>query len=126
MVIAYIITWLMIAFYFALLWEDDDDKMEKRTRTPLRLHSLNVILEGFPQSVIAKVIFTQCTIKDSPVPHLVPWFDVFSGLQSISFIGFLCWYYCAKKRITEISIGLVFSLVVQFGHFMNMKQPALN
>jgi len=56
-----------------------DSSGEEIDGTALGLHSFNVVLEASPQSVMAEFCFDQCPIKDGP-SHLVPAFDVLSGL----------------------------------------------
>lgn len=110
-IIGYVCSFSLLAWYSANLADSSGEVIDG---TALGLHSLNVVLEAFPQSVTAKFCFDHCPIKDGP-SHLVPAFDILSGLGPfICFAGCLCWYcynYGAKKRRIEMSIGLVFSLL---------------
>ena len=60
----------------------------------LGTHSIKVILEAFPQSVIAKFSFVHCPIKKYGwgVRFLDPAFDSFCGAPFIFFLCYLCYY----------------------------------
>ena len=62
----------------------------------LGTQSIKVMLEAFPQSVIAKFYFVHCPIKKYGwgVWILDPVFDSFCGVPFIVFLGYLCDYGC--------------------------------
>ena len=62
------------------------------------MQSMKVILEAFPQSVIAKFYFVHCPIKKSGwgIRVLDPAFDGFCGVPFILFLFSLCCCYCCK------------------------------
>ena len=82
--------------------------------------AMQVVLEAFPQSVIAKLYLNQCPVTGGPSVILQA-FEVFSGLPSIVFFCVLCWFFCRRRKEDEfcgsilptsaISVVSTFSLV---------------
>ena len=89
-IVGYIIS-LLFMMYFVLAPEEGDGG-EGVNGTLLRLQSLIVILEAFPQSIIAKFCFDQCPLKEDRGLPVVPAFYVFSALSPIIFFVFLSWF----------------------------------
>ena len=112
-IVGYIIS-LLFMMYFVLAPEEGDGG-EGVNGTLLRLQSLIVVLEVFPQSFIARFCFDQCPLKDDRGLPVVPAFYVLSALSSIIFFVFLSWF-CFNHNgwtpITKISvtIGYMFAL----------------
>lgn len=81
----------------------------------LGTQSIKVMLEAFPQSVIAKFYFVHCPIERYGwgIRILDPAFDGFCGLPFLFFLGHLCHYgckhilgiKCCEKRDTYQNIG---------------------
>ena len=112
-IVGYIIS-LLFMMYFVLAPEEGDGG-EGVNGTLLRLQSLIVVLEAFPQSIIAKFCFDQCPLKDDRALPVVPMFYVFSALSSIIFFVFLLWFCFNHNGWTPITkvcmtIGYVFAL----------------
>ncbi|KAJ7394733.1 hypothetical protein OS493_000561 [Desmophyllum pertusum] len=59
------------------------------------INSMKVVLEAFPQSVIAKFFFFHCPIRKygRGIKILDPTFDVFCGTPFLFFSAALCWYF---------------------------------
>ena len=73
----------------------------------LGVNSLKVLLEAFPQSVIAKFYFTRCPLQENSwgVKILDPTFDIFCGASFVHFCASLSWYVynyrCEAEPATE-------------------------
>ena len=82
--------------------------------------AMQVVLEAFPQSVIAKLYLNQCPVTGGPSVILQA-FEVFSALPSIVFFCVLCWFFCRRGNedqycgsilpTSAISVVSMFSLV---------------
>lgn len=81
-----------------------NESYEKRYHVlSLGAHSVKVILEAFPQSIIAKFYFVHCPIKKYGwgVRFLDPAFDTFCGFPFIFFLVYLCYYGCITCKCCD-------------------------
>lgn len=109
-----------ISFYFydlhLFLTEGNYGEEDNEARS-LQINALKVILEAFPQSVIAKFYFVHCPLKKYVWGYgLAATFEFFCGSPFIFFFISLFWYLLqrATKRgcKMEINIGIACGLIV--------------
>ena len=100
-IIGCFISFFRICLYFWGIYLDCCSKESHDKRYDdfdMAMQSIKVILEAFPQSVIAKFYFVHCPIKKYGwgVWFLDPAFDGFCGAPFIFFLVSLCFCYCRK------------------------------
>ena len=80
-----------------LVYKNDESQDKRYDDLDLGMHAVKVVLEAFPQSVLAN-FFVHCPIKKYGwgIKILDPTFDSFCGMQFIFFWISLIWYYCYK------------------------------
>lgn len=95
--------------------DDEDERHEKRyDDLDIGIHIAKVVLEAFPQSVIAKFYFVHCPIKKYgwDIKILDPAFDSFCGAPFFFFWISLCCYCCKHSLRNKVCVPV--TLIITF------------